>query len=56
MYSVIYEKALKMGRREMNLRKGRHEDPYLPVLEETEPALEHPEVTDWTNERRTDNV
>lgn len=37
MYSVIYEKALKMGRREMNLRKGRHEDPYLPVLDELVP-------------------
>ncbi len=37
MYSDIYDKALKLGRREMNLRKSRNEDPYLPVLDEVAP-------------------
>ena len=34
----IYDKALKLGKREMALRKSRHEDPYLPVLDEVVPG------------------
>ena len=51
-----YGKARREGLRIYSAAIQAHEDPYLPVLEETEPALEHPEVTDWTNERITDNV
>ena len=32
-----YDSALKLGKREMNLRKNRHEDPYLPVLDDVAP-------------------
>lgn len=32
-----YEKALKLGKREYNLRRNRKEDPYLPVLDEVVP-------------------
>ncbi len=34
----MYDKALKLGKREMALRKSKHEDPYLPVLDEVAPG------------------
>ena len=36
--SEMYEKAYKLAKREMSLRKSRHEDPYLPVLDEVVPG------------------
>ena len=37
VYPNIYDKALKLGKREMSLRRSRHEDPYLPALDEIVP-------------------
>ena len=37
-HSEMYEKALKLAKREMTLRKNRKEDPYLPVLDEVAPG------------------
>ena len=37
MDSEMYERALKLGKREMALRKSKREDPYLPVLDEIVP-------------------
>lgn len=34
----MYERALKLAKREMALRKSRHENPYLPVLDEEVPG------------------
>ena len=34
----MYERALKLAKREMALRKSKHENPYLPVLDETVPG------------------
>ncbi len=35
--SENYEKALRLGRREYNLRRSRHEEPCLPVLDDVAP-------------------
>ena len=38
LFGEMYEKALKLGKREMALRKNKREDPYLPVLDEVAPG------------------
>ena len=39
MASQFYEQALNLAKKEMNLRKSRHEDPYLPVLDDLVPGV-----------------
>ena len=38
IHAEMYEKALKLAKREMALRKNKKEDPYLPVLDEVVPG------------------